>query len=166
MQICFDEVRPSFPLLQFPSPSSQFLPISCVLFFNLLCPVRAASMCMTVGPSLGSPVISQWPHHWGKRALPHPTARICHNSSASGGTLALPPQAMLGLCLLDFAYTCACCHNCCGFICTIATVYLENAVLLQSSTASDFCNLSAPYSATLLSELSLSFYISPEKFVK
>lgn len=46
--------------------------------------------------------------------------------------------------LLDLWRSCACYHNCCGFICASFLVCLENNVFLMLSTTSCFYNLSKP----------------------
>lgn len=65
MQMCFDEVLHSFPLLQSLPPhhsSCQFHVFFFFFFFSPLLRAIASGICMNGGSSLGS-LVSQWPHH-------------------------------------------------------------------------------------------------------
>lgn len=168
MQMCFDEVLHSFPLLQSLPPhhsSFQFHVFSFFFsfFFSPLLRAVASGICTNGGSSRGS-LVSQWPHHWGKLAFTHLAAISCLSSSASDGDFGTnsPLHARIvsaWFCLSQLPWVRMCrCHIVSGKSC-FAVV----------STASDFYNLPVPYSATLLLELQLSFYIfptPPEKFVK
>lgn len=149
----FEDVKQCVLIISSSPTSLSLTPTSLLTQLHILLPtplslnpICVASLLPSVGPAL-------------KHGQPTKVACLRKtDSSPSRYQIPTTPQVVMGLCAhlllstmrLELPGFYACCYGLCGFICSVARLYLEILVSLWSSTPSGSHCLSMPFAVKTL----------------